>query len=251
MPRATPEAASIAARPGRPPSVPADMTLSLPPWLSACSAAMSGHPPTIPAELALDPAQRREVACCLAELDERLRPASAREAGERFTALLLAFPAQASGETAAKLRAAAYFEALAGEPAWAISRACGRWLRGEVQEAAPGGGASSGATFAGLAFAPSPPQLRLLCAAETLPVRRQAARLARLLEAEPAGTRAPDMPAERRAALAERLSALARSLGGGDVRSLGGGDIRSPGGGDIRSLGGGNVSSPRGARSPG
>ncbi|MDF2994479.1 MAG: hypothetical protein K0R27_116 [Xanthobacteraceae bacterium] len=203
MPIATPSAAPIAARNTStpPPNINRPMTLSLPPWLSACLAAMTGHPPRIPAALALTSEQRQAIACCLEELDERLAPATEREVGARFAALLLAFPAQPSSEAAAKVRAGAYFEALAGEPAWAIARACRRWLRGEVEGVL---------ASANLAFAPSPPQLRRLVEAETLPVRHQAARLDKLLRAEPEGGAA--LSGERRAAMAARLKALSRSL---------------------------------------
>lgn len=154
----------------------------------------------------MTPAQRESASSLRAELEARLAPASEREAGARFAALLLAFPAQATGEASAeasaRARAAAYFEALADQPAWAISRACRRWLRGEGE---------GELAFANLAFAPSPPQLRRLCAAETRPVRAQAARLERLLAAAPEAE--PHLPEERRAAMAARLSALARALG--------------------------------------
>jgi hypothetical protein len=162
---------------------------------------MTGHPPRIPAALALTSEQREAIACCLEELDERLAPATEREVGARFAALLLAFPAQPLSEAAAKVRAGAYFEALAGEPAWAIGRACRRWLRAEVEGVL---GAAN------LAFAPSPPQLRRLVEAETLPVRHQAARLEKLLRAEPEGGAA--LSEERRAVMAARLKALSRSL---------------------------------------
>lgn len=147
--------------------------------------------------MALTAEQREVIFCCLRELDERLAPATEREVGARFTALLLAFPAQPLSEAAAKIRAGAYFEALAGEPAWAIARAGSRWLRGEVE--------------GNLAFAPSPPQLRRLVEAQTLPVRHQAARLRRLLGA--GVERAAAIPEERRAELAARFEALVRSLG--------------------------------------
>lgn len=147
--------------------------------------------------MALTIEQREAIACCLEDLDERLAPATEREVGARFTALLLAFPAQPLSEPAARIRAGAYFEALAGEPAWAIGQACRRWLRGEAE--------------GNLAFAPSPPQLRRLVDAETLPVRQQRARLVRLLAAE--AEREATIPEERRAAMAARFAALVRSLG--------------------------------------
>jgi hypothetical protein len=147
--------------------------------------------------MALTAGQREVIGCCLAELDERLTPATEREVGARFTALLLAFPAQPLSEAAAKIRAGAYFEALSGEPAWAIARAGSRWLRGEAD--------------GNFAFAPSPPQLRLLVDAETLPVRHQAARLRRLLGA--GLEHAAAIPEARRAELAARFKALVRSLG--------------------------------------
>ena len=198
MPTATPSAAPIAARQDTQlPTTPPPMTLSLPPWLSACLAAMTGHPPMLPASMALTGEQREVIGSCLTELDERLRPASEREVGARFTALLLAFPAQPLSEGAARIRAGAYFEALSGEPAWAIARAGTRWLRGEAD--------------GNLAFAPSPPQLRRLVEAETLPVRHQAARLRKLLGAGVTSEAA--IPEGRRAEMAARFAALARSLG--------------------------------------
>lgn len=152
--------------------------------------------------MGLTATQRDFICRRIAELDERLAPASEREAGTRFTALLLAFPAAPLSEAAARIRAAAYFEALAGEPGWAIAAACRRWLRGEGQGELP---------LASLAYAPSPPQLRRLVEAETLTVRHQRARLVRLLEAEAEPALA--VPEAGRAAMAARLKALARSLG--------------------------------------
>ncbi len=74
--------------------------------------------------------------------------------------------------------------------------------------AARRGGA--GLASANLAFAPSPPQLRRLVEAETLPVRHQAARLEKLLR-RGAGAAGPRLE-ERRAVMAARLKALSRSL---------------------------------------
>jgi hypothetical protein len=60
--------------------------------------------------------------------------------------LLAAFPAQDQSDAAAKLRMAAYCEALAEVPAWAVAEARVRILRGEVESISN-------------KFAPTPPEL--------------------------------------------------------------------------------------------
>ncbi len=175
----------------------ADMTLSLPQWLTVSLSEMgSGAPISVPAECAPSEMQRAYIAGLITDLEGSLTPASEREIAAEFTKLILAFPAQSVSQDVAAIRAEAYFTALSDLPAWALREACRKWLRGEAD--------------GNLAFAPSPPQLRRLADEALIPVRAQMVRLRKLLHARGEGR----VCGERSVEMRRKFEALSASLVG-------------------------------------
>ena len=130
--------------------------------------------PVLSAAQAPTAEQRVALVAHLANLDRAMQPATMEEAATHFTALLVSFPAQQMGQEAAKAKAQAYFIALEGLPKWAISGACRKWLRGEVEDLKD----------VNLAFAPSPPQMRRLADTLVRDVAWHAVLIRRLLDAK-------------------------------------------------------------------
>lgn len=126
--------------------------------------------PTKPVELTryLSETERAQIRRRAAELRSSLEARDLRLSERNVTAMLLTFPSgRATGEEARMVRAA-YVQALADLPPWAISEATNRWARGTAGAENP-------------AFAPSAAEIHKLATAVLAPVRIELAKLERIL----------------------------------------------------------------------
>jgi len=110
--------------------------------------------------------------------------------------MLAAYPAQKTDDVSAELRMEAYFEALAGVPAWIVAEARLACLRGE-------GGCDP-------RFAPTPSQLSGICRDRLRRMADEMAELIRIAEAQPTWE---EPSAEERKRVADGFKALRASLG--------------------------------------
>jgi hypothetical protein len=106
------------------------------------------------------------------ELEAARRSTDMPAAMSEVTGLLVSFPMQALSDATARARSRAYATALDDLPAWAVSEACRRWIRAEVEG------------DHNFNFAPSPPVLRTIAIEATVPLMAHVAELKKLLKAK-------------------------------------------------------------------
>ena len=149
---------------------------------------------SIAADLAPSPAERALLAARARDLEGALVPADPDVVQCAVAAVKAAGFAASGGEEGARLSLSLFEQALAGFPEWAVSEACARVLRGE----------------AGIdpAYAPSAPQLAVLCRRIATPFRVEQARIAEILDAEVY----PVASAEERAAMVAAFARLSREV---------------------------------------
>lgn len=117
--------------------------------------------------------------------------ASEAEIGRELVALFSSYASQARSEEAQETRLIRYIQALRGYPLWALQEATRLWDRGEADGAG--------------AFAPSPPQLALLCRRAMEPVQRLYGRVLALSQAKV--DEAPTIRTEEQKARIEAMAA--------------------------------------------
>ncbi len=157
-----------------PPTIPFSV-----PWLRSLRTALgqSGGKPVLMGRPTLPDWQVRHVENLITELEARLslgptlpKQSHGREALTVILAgLLSAFPTQAQSEVPTALRVAAYCEALADAPLWAVAEARRRILCGDVS--------------LGHSFAPSPPELANIVKLVLRPLRADLGSLRQILAA--------------------------------------------------------------------
>ncbi len=149
------------------------------PWLRSLRTALgqSGGHPVLMGRPTLPDWQVRHVESLITELEARLslghtlpKQSHEREAlAVILVGLLSAFPMQAQSDTPMELRTAAYCEALADAPLWAVAEARRRILCGDVS--------------LGHNFAPSPPELANIVKMVLRPLRADLDCLRKILAA--------------------------------------------------------------------
>lgn len=114
--------------------------------------------------------------------------------------LLFAYAVGQTTETAAKGRAAVYLEVVRDLPGWAVAQAVRKWLRHEAGDY-------------DYHWPPMPPEFRMVCLMQTAPMRQEAIRLERLLNA--AGSKdEPERTPEERQRVVDGFKSLSEILGG-------------------------------------
>lgn len=128
--------------------------------------------PLLPVELtrALTVDERKRIETRLAEIGWYLDQRDAEQSRRTVAGMMLSIPSgRASGEEAAAI-IAAYVNALADLPSWAVSLAANRFIRGQVKTANP-------------AFPPSGAEVHLEAEKELVPLRAEKIKLERMLSA--------------------------------------------------------------------
>jgi hypothetical protein len=179
----------------------APTTLSLPQWLRpllAAHAAAINSGEGIPESKAPTAQQRAMIERRIEELEAARMSTDMPAAMSEVTGLLVSFPMQALSEQAARARSQAYSTALEDLPAWAVSEACRRWIRAEVEG------------DHNFNFAPSPPVLRIIALEATYPLMAHLVELKKLLKAKTEREFSEEHCAAMRAKLAPVLRMQAR-----------------------------------------
>src|SRR5690242_1695993 len=163
-----------------------------------------GGKPKLAAGFSVTTDQRQAINRHRQALQQSFRSAAtdARALAVELAKLLAALPSQNVGEKQAELRADAYFEALDGQPVWAVAEARRRIIRGETNFGQP--------------FAPTPAELTILVRLIVRTVRDDLADLAALSDATPLAEEDP-MPPGDREAIAAGFDELRAALRGPDV----------------------------------
>ncbi|MDH3232218.1 MAG: hypothetical protein OEQ29_01735 [Alphaproteobacteria bacterium] len=178
-------------------------TFSWPEWLRQCHQAIEGKGgivSVVDSDRAPTGEQRKIIRNRIGELQPWIIEATQEEKAAIVTQLLLAFPMQSSGETAATYRAKAYLDALHDVPAWAIDAGRRDWQDGKARDL--GGGRPD------FRFAPSPPVFRMYAVAHANIAWSEHYRLREILNAK-----IRKVPTKKqRARMAARLGQLSADL---------------------------------------
>lgn len=158
--------------------------------------------PTIPKSKMPSGAQRAAIALRITELQEAIRPGPFEDMIGILGDLIQEYAPQRLAPETVSIKAEAYLDAVEDLPAWTVREAVRRWRRGEVS-----------ADAATLDFAPRPARLKAIAERLVLVASGQAARLQRVLDAQ------PDDPVTdaQMAANSEKLTGLIAKTADGPV----------------------------------
>jgi hypothetical protein len=169
---------------------------SLPAWVASRVASLKDerqpHPktgkwretPTLPANLTLGQAEREEVVCHVAELENCYGPTPADDPKAEeatlvvVTEMMLVLPATTQNEISAEARGKAYMIALDDLPTWSVAAAVRLWYRGDC-------GKNERGDPYDYHWCPAPAELRVIAQMELWRLKARARTLGDLLRAEP------------------------------------------------------------------